>query len=226
VRRYIFPLILGLGGCAILISLGVWQIKRLAWKEALLAAIDAKIHDAPVPIAGLGAPDPAGARYLPVTATGRTTGPEILVLSGRKDQGAGYEVISAFETAEGRKLLVDRGFVAEEARSSPRPPVALTITGNLDWPNETDSYTPPPDPTTHIWFARDVPAMAKALGTDPLMVVIRKADGESPSIVPVPVDTAGIPNDHFEYALTWFSLAFVWAGMTAYLVWRIRQRTV
>ena len=32
-KRYIFPLILGLGGCAILLSLGFWQLRRLEWKE-------------------------------------------------------------------------------------------------------------------------------------------------------------------------------------------------
>jgi surfeit locus 1 family protein len=40
------------------------------------------------------------------------------------------------------------------------------------------------------------------------------------------VDTSGIPNDHWGYAVQWFSLAAVWLGMTAYLLWRIRQRTV
>lgn len=225
-RRYIFAVILGLGGIAILLSLGFWQLRRLEWKEALLAAIEAKIGAAPVALKTIGAPDAASQRYLPVTATGRTTGPELLVLSGKKDQGAGYEVIAAFETAGGRRILLDRGFIPEVVRATVRPPVALAITGNLDWPAEADSYTPPPDAATNLWFARDVTAMAKSLGTDPLLVVIRTAEGDSQAIVPVPVDTAGIPNDHLQYAITWFSLAAVWAGMTAYLLWRIRQRTV
>ena len=158
--------------------------------------------------------------------TGQTTGQEILVLSGKKDQGAGYEVISAFQTTEGRRILLDRGFIPEPARNTSRPPVALRVAGNLDWPQEADSYTPPPDAASNLWFARDVPAMAKSLGTDALLVVIRKAEGDTQAIVPVPVDTAGIPNDHLQYAITWFSLAVVWAGMTGYLLWRIRQRTV
>ncbi len=35
-----FLLVFGLGGASILVSLGVWQVQRLAWKEALLARID------------------------------------------------------------------------------------------------------------------------------------------------------------------------------------------
>ena len=224
-RRYIFAVILGLAGIAILVSLGVWQLKRLEWKEAILAVIEAKITTTPVPLSALGAPEPQRDRYLPVTASGHTTGEEILVLSGSKEQGPGYEIIAAFETAEGRRILLDRGLVSEAAKDQARPPVALTVTGNLAWPDESDSYTPPPDQASNLWFARDVDAMAKNLKTDPVLVVIRSAEGDSQAILPVPVDTAGIPNDHLSYAITWFSLAAVWAGMTGYLLWRIRKKT-
>lgn len=225
-RRVLFPLILGLGGIAILLSLGFWQLGRLEWKEAMLTEIAAKIDGAPVDIAALGSPDPVSQLYLPVTASGHTTGQEALVLSGKKNVGAGYEVIAVFETDSGRRVLIDRGFLSEDARDAARPPVALTVSGNLHWPNEADAYTPPPDAATGLWFARDVGAMATSLGTEPLMVVLRTAEGDAQGIEPRPVDTSGIPNDHMNYAITWFSLACVWAGMTLYLLWRIRRRTI
>jgi len=225
-RRIAFPLILGLGGLAILLSLGFWQLRRLEWKETMLTAIAARIEAEPVALAGLASPDRAADLYLPVTVSGTTTGEELLVLSGQKGVGAGYEVIAAFETDAGRRILIDRGFIGEEARGAPRPPVALVLTGNLPWPEESDAYTPPPDAATGLWFARDVAAMAESLKTDPLMVVIRTAEGDAQGIVPRPVDTSGIVNDHLEYAITWFSLAGVWAGMTLYLLWRIRRRTI
>jgi surfeit locus 1 family protein len=64
--------------------------------------------------------------------------------------------------------------------------------------------------------------MADALGTEPVMVVARLPTGDG--IAPMPVDTAGIPNDHLNYAITWFSLAAVWLGMTGLALWRIRRR--
>ncbi|MCV2868024.1 SURF1 family protein [Defluviimonas sp. WL0002] len=225
-RRVLFPLALGLCGIAILMSLGFWQLRRLEWKETMLDQIAARIDGTPVDVFALGSPDPETQIYLPVTASGRTTGQEILVLSGQKHVGAGYEVIAVLETDGGRRILIDRGFLSEDARDAARPPVALTVTGNLHWPNESDAYTPPPDATTGLWFARDVKAMAESLETDPLMVVIRTAEGDAQGIVPRPVDTSGIPNDHMNYAITWFSLAAVWAGMTLYLLWRIRRRTI
>lgn len=225
-RRYLFPLILGLGGIAILVNLGLWQLRRLEWKEALLAGIEARIHAAPEALPATGAADPAAQKYLPVTASGRTTGQELHVLTGMQGYGAGYEVIAAFETAEGRRILLDRGFVPEAAKGASRPPVALSVTGNLHWPEEKTGATPEPNLERNIWFARDVPAMAAALGTEPLLLVVARTEGDAQGILPVPVDTSGIPNDHLNYAITWFSLAAVWAGMTAYLLWRIRQRTV
>lgn len=223
--RYLFPLILGLGGIAILLALGIWQVRRLEVKEAMLARIEAMIAAAPVDLATLSGPSAQTDRYRAVTVAGQLTGEEILVLTGLKDLGAGYEVIAVLQTPDGRRLLVDRGFVAQARRDSPRPAGAVEITGNLDWPNEADAYTPPPDPATGIWFARDVAAMAAQLKTDAIMVVLRGADGRSPDIVPRPVDTAAIKNDHLHYAITWFSLAAVWTGMTGFLLWRIRRRT-
>lgn len=223
-RRYLFPVALGVGGVAILIGLGLWQLERLAWKQSVLAAIEAKIGAAPVAFETLDAPEKARDLYRPVSVTGRTTGEELLVLSGQQGVGAGYEVIAAFETASGRRILLDRGFVREAARDAERPSVRLKITGNLHWPDEADAYTPPPDPKTDLWFARDVAAMAGRLGTEPVLIVVRTAEGDMQGVAPVPVDTLNIPNNHLEYAVTWFSLAAIWAGMTAFLLWRIRQR--
>ena len=220
-RRMIVPLLFGLIGTAVLAGLGLWQLDRLAWKEAALADIAARIVADPV---GLPvSPDPEADRYLPVTATGFFTDESLDVLVSRKEIGAGVRVIEVFET-EGRRVLVDRGFVADGARVSPRGPDAPQVVGNLHWPDEVDSFTPPPDPQTGLWFARDVPAMAAQLGTEPLLIVARAPT--APGIEPMPVDTSGIPNNHLGYAVQWFGLAAVWLGMTAYLLWRIRRRTV
>ncbi|MDW4548308.1 SURF1 family protein [Defluviimonas sp. D31] len=223
--RSLSALMLGALGIAVLLSLGVWQLHRLAWKEGVIAAIEAQIGAEPVRLSTIASPDPAADLYRPVTVSGRTTGEELLVLTGRKGEGAGFEVIAVLETDDGKRVLLDRGFIPEAARDDARPPVALEVAGNLHWPRDADRYTPPPDPGTGLWFARDVEAMSENVNTMPLLVVARKVTGDAQGIVPVPVDTSTIPNDHRQYAITWFSLAGVWAGMTGFLLWRIRQRT-
>ncbi|ARC37456.1 SURF1 family protein [Paracoccus yeei] len=220
-RRYLFPLILGVLGCAILVSLGVWQLHRLAWKESMLADIQRSIEGAPVPLPA--AVDPS-MKYLPVTVSGTTTGQEIDVLSGTRESGGGYQIVSALVTDDGRRILLDRGFVDQDHKRDPRPPVRLDVVGNLHWPQEKGSATPAPNLDQNIWFARDVPAMAKALGTEPVLVVAAEVRGDAQGVEPIPVAIEGIPNNHLSYAVQWFMIAAVWAGMTVALIWRIRQR--
>ncbi len=220
--RFIFPLVAGLGGFAILIWLGVWQLQRLDWKEARLAAIDARIA---APAEALPAsPDPARDAFMPVRVTGTFTGEGLEVLGSLRDLGPGYRVIAVLQTDTGRRVLVDRGMIGEDHHNDPRTVTVATVTGNLHWPDEVDSYTPPPDAGRNLWFARDVPAMARALNAEPVLIVAREATGDG--IEPLPLDSSTIPNDHLNYAITWFSTAFVWLGMTALLVWRIRQRSL
>ena len=220
-RRLIFPLLLGLSGVVVLCSLGVWQMQRMDWKGSYLAEIERRI--ATVPVALPAQANPAADRYRPVFVEGRFTGEALEVLSATKLGGVGVRVIGVFE-AGGRRVLVDRGYLPEAARGAPREVTVARIEGNLQWPQDSDSFTPPPDAKTGMWYARDVVAMAGALGTEPLLIVARAPTGDG--IAPMPVDTSGIPNDHWGYAITWFLLALVWAGMTVGLVWRIRRRAV
>jgi surfeit locus 1 family protein len=221
--RLVFPLLLGLVGAAILAALGVWQLQRLAWKEAVLAAIEARLAAPPVVLPAV--PDPDADAYLAVAAEGAFLPGEALVLASPRGLGPGYRLITPFETADGQRILVDRGFLPEARRHDPRPPGPARIEGNLHWPDEADRFTPPPDAAAGLWFARDVPALAAALGTEPVLVVLRASDEAAPPARPLPLDTAAIPNDHLEYALTWFALAAVWLGMTGFLILRIRRGT-
>ena len=112
-----------------------------------------------------------------------------------------------------------------ETETAP-PEAALAVTGNLHWPDEVDSFTPDPDFEAGLVFARDVPVLAEALGTEPILIVARDVSGTDLRATPMPVTSAGIPNNHLGYAVQWFGLALVWAGMTAFLIWRIHARTV
>jgi len=219
-RRMIVPALFGLCGIAVLMALGVWQLQRMSWKEAVLAEIDARIGSAPVALPAV--PDPVADRFLPVQAAGRLTGDQLDVLVSRKQIGPGFRVIAVLETDTGRRVMVDRGFVLDEARGLPRDVTALDVVGNLVWPDEVDGFTPAPDVVRGMWFARDIPAMAEALKAEPVLIVAQSETGDG--IEPMPVDSSAIPNDHLNYAITWFSLAIAWAGMTGLLLWRMRRK--
>ncbi|MCA0927728.1 SURF1 family protein [Ruegeria profundi] len=216
-RRILFLLIFGIAGLAILLSLGVWQVQRLAWKEGLLKDIDARIAGDPVPLPV--APDAENDRYLPVAVSGQMLPGEVHVLVSVKQVGPGYRIIAPFLT-DNRTILIDRGFIPTTAKAANRELGEMDVVGNLHWPDEIDGYTPEADLDDNIWFARDVPALANALGAEPVLLIARSRT--DPGITPLPVDTAGIPNDHLQYAVTWFGLALVWAAMTVYFLWRSR----
>jgi surfeit locus 1 family protein len=220
--RVISVLVFGAVGVAILVSLGLWQMQRLTWKEGILADIEARIAAAPVDLPL--SPDPQADRYLPVAVTGRIGTDHVRVLVSQRRVGAGYRIISALETDAGRRVLLDRG-VLPVAEDVPPPPADLVqVTGNLHWPDERDGFTPENDLTENIWFARDMDALAAQLDTDPVLLIARTLTPLEPAITPLPVTVEGIPNDHLNYAITWFLLAAVWLGMTLFLLWRIRPR--
>jgi surfeit locus 1 family protein len=239
-RRMIAPLVFGIVGVAILLSLGFWQLRRLEWKEAILAEIAGRLAAEPVAVP----PDatPGADQYLRVRATGTLDSGELHVYTSVPQRGVGYRVIAPMTLADGRRVLLDRGFVPIGDKDAARPPGPIAVTGSLAWPQETDRFTSDPDRAKNIWFARDVPQMAAALETAPVMIVVAEsaaagAPGARPvsqpasqpvsqpasQPIPQPV-TVNIPNDHLQYAITWFLLAIVWTLMTGYLLYRIKRR--
>ena len=217
-RRLIFPVLLGVAGCAVLIWLGTWQIQRLAWKEEILARIESRIAADPVPLPDRPTFD--AHNYTNVVLSGVPKGDELHVLMSGTAAGTGFRVISAFVTTNGRRVLLDQGLLALDQKTLPSTVGDVDITGNLIWPDDRNSMTPDPDLSENIWFARDVPQMADALGTEEVMVVLRTSSMPDPRLTPLPVDTGNIKNDHLEYAITWFLLAIVWAVMSVFLIVR------
>ncbi|GAA3869059.1 SURF1 family protein [Celeribacter arenosi] len=209
-------------GFAVMVTLGVWQLQRLEWKEGELAKITSAQQAAPVPLDALS--DPAAEKYRPVFVTGTLGTDEIFILVSTRDRGAGYRVISPLETATGRRVLIDRGYIPLEAKDVSRPlQTDITVNGNVHVPDDRNASTPQNDVAGNIWFARDVDDLAAALQTEPVLIVARSDTGQG--ILPLPVTTEGIPNNHLSYAIQWFLFAAIWAGVTTVLAWRIRART-
>ena len=218
--RILAPLSFGIAGIAVLLWLGTWQLERLQWKQAILADIDARITAAPLPVPTT--PDPVKDRYQPVALQGQFAGQTLRVLVSQKQIGAGYRLITALDTEIG-PVLVDRGFVPVAAPMPALPVGQVQVAGNLHWPDDRNSATPENDVAGNTWFARDVAQMAAQLQTRPLLVVARQISPAEAGVTPLPVDSSAIPNDHLNYAITWYSLAVVWAAMTLYFLWRNRR---
>ncbi|MBK1640108.1 SURF1 family protein, partial [Rhodothalassium salexigens] len=223
------PTLLTLAALAILIGLGLWQLQRLDWKTALLDEIDARM-DQPAVALPARIDDPARWRYRPVRLTGRFDhAREQYVFSGRR--GGGWMVYTPLIRDAGPPVLVNRGLVPDDRRapetrpqSQPEGPVSVTGIARLSRPGGW--LVPAPEPATRSFYAADRDALAAAMGLAPVAPVMvdaetrvdvdMAADGEAGGPDPLPrggQTRVDIPNDHLEYALTWFALALVLLGV-------------
>lgn len=220
-RRIALLIVATLAGGGLLLGLGVWQLERLAWKEGLIAEIEARLAAEPVVLPAT--PDAERDRFLRVRVEGRIGEGMLRVLTPLAGRGAGFRVIVPVETGTGRRILVDLGIIPEALKDGlDLPGRRVSLTGALHWPDEVDRFTPPPDRARGIWFARDLDAMAQALGTEPVLVV---ADAHDLGPWPEPrrVGT-GLRNDHLGYAITWFSLALALEVIGVMLILRELRR--
>ena len=222
-KRIWFIVFIGFAGTACLLYLGKWQIDRLYWKLDVLKKIDQKIAAAPVPLPA--EPSESVHKYLSVEISGQFLQESIRVLASKKRYGAGYRIIHVFR-ANGRRLLVDLGFVGLETDYDVDLINDISIVGNLHWPDEVDNFTPEPDLENNIWFARNVERVASALQTEPILIILKDSTLKDQNIKPMPIDTTHIPNDHLQYAITWFSLAIIWALMSCLFIWTTRQKAL
>ncbi len=200
----------------VLVALGVWQLERRTEKHAFLARIAERGAMAPAPIEILLATGDYAA-HRPTTAQGAyIAGHQAYVFAPRTDKGPtiqGYKRVSAFALASGGTILVDEGWVPAESRE--RPDVSAEqseteIEGVLRPATAVGAFTPPPDEAKRVVFVRDSSSIANLLGLTlktPLVFEVTARIGENaPEPLPYAVD---IPDNHLNYALTWFSLALV-----------------
>ncbi|ULR43252.1 SURF1 family protein [Rhizobium sp. K102] len=207
---------------AILISLGTWQVERLHWKEGLLADIATRQAAAPVPLADIEAMAASGGdiEYRKVTATGRYINNKERHFFATWRGQTGFYVYTPLELADGRILFVNRGFVPYENKE---PEMRMqgqltdhqTVTGlaRAKLPGKPSSLVPDNDVAKNIFYWKDLDVMAESVGLDKARVLPFFVDADSapnPAGLPIGgVTQVDLPNDHLQYALTWYGLAAV-----------------
>ena len=231
-RRFSLLLTATVGVCLVaLICLGVWQLQRLAWKQALLARIAAlsAAPAEPLEVVLRRLSDQVDIEYVRVqTACPALEKLPTLRLYSVKDGVSGYRLIAACPLAADRygSILVDRGFIPREVVETPPTPVLLSqpIVGVLRKGDAANSFSPKNSPDANQWYVRDVAAMASRLNAPkpaPIFLMLESPapTGPGPQPAAVPND---IPNNHLSYALTWFGLALALLGV--YIAKLIRDR--
>lgn len=210
--------VLGLG---ILMWIGFWQLERLEWKTALLAKIETNMAMTPIPLAGLAGLEENEFRR--VCASGQFLHEQELYLFSTNLTGAGgYHVYTPLIIADGKALLVNRGWVPNPrkdpaTRLAGQLPGVQMVCGVLRLDGKKRRFAPENDPAKGVWFYRDREAMGRAAGLEgPVVAVIDANQTPNPGGYPVGGQTrVNIPNNHLGYAITWFGLALALAGVFA-----------
>ena len=216
-RPLLVPAIFTLLAGALLVGLGLWQLHRLAWKEAIIARIEARTKAPPQALPPTAAwtqlrPDDYEYRRVSFDGTFRND-KETLVFRSAAD-GPGYLVLTPLALQNGGTVLVNRGFVPDElkdkaTRPAGEPSGPVHVTGLMRQPEPRNLFTPADDPAKSQFFTRDPQLIAAHLGLIDAAPFTVDADvTANPGGWPRGGATElAIPNNHFEYALTWFGLA-------------------
>jgi surfeit locus 1 family protein len=239
-RRLVWPAVATIIAFLILVSLGRWQLDRLAWKEALITAIAERTKAEPVELLNAYSasyPSDLGYEYMRVKAKGRfLNSKERYLYAPDPDAGPGFEVLTPFATADGPIVFVNRGYVPE-ARQNPATRAAGLIEGDTEVvgllrnPAMKGTFTPDNDPAHNLWFWRDPYGLAASAftGEEGKNVLPVFLDAEAPAPGGWPRGGATrleLPNRHLEYALTWFGLAAALLGVfAAFAITRLRAPT-
>lgn len=239
-RGIIVPIVFTLAAVAALVALGTWQLERKSWKEALIAGLEEKLSAPPVALpAREGWPQLTAekdefrrvrfsAEFLDQEALVYTSGSAI-----RPDvSGPGYWVLSPARLTGGSRVIVNRGFVPEgkqdpNTRREGQPRGTIEIIGSMRWPEPRGLFTPNDTPAKNLWFVRDPAAMAAAKGwgsVAPFYIDQEEppAPGGLPKVGPL---KPSLPNNHLQYAVTWYGLALVILVSGALFV-RSRRREI
>jgi surfeit locus 1 family protein len=238
-RGLIGPALVALAAFSVLIALGAWQLERRTWKHNLIAILEARTAAAPMPLPARESwpqLDPAEMEFRRVRFPAEFLhDKEALVYTSgsalRRDaSGPGYWVFTPARLSDGRLVVVNRGFVPQDrqdpqTRTAGQFAGAVEVVGALRGPEARGWFTPDDDLTRNLWFVRDHIAMAaaKGWGTVAPFYVEQEAPpapGGLPQVGPI---QPNLPDNHLQYAVTWFGLAAVL--LAVFIVWMRSARS-
>lgn len=228
--------IVSFAALAALLALGTWQVQRLHWKEQLIATIDARISSKPRSLADVQTrlTTTGDVDYWPVTVSGEFRHEGERHFFATHQGQSGYFVYTPMALENGQFVLVNRGFVPFELKEPETRPEGQvedpqTVTGLAR--NRLDAkpslIVPDNDPAKNIFYWKDLDVMAATSGVgdqgDYLPFFIDANDAPNPGGLPVGgVTLIDLPNNHLQYAVTWYGLA---GALVAVLgAWLLRQR--
>jgi surfeit locus 1 family protein len=213
------PTVAALLTIAVCLTAASWQHRRMLEKEALQAAISAAAAQPAVPLPANVA-DWSEFRFRTVTLTGEFDARHQILIDNVQHAGrVGFGVVTPFVLDDGRKVLVDRGFVAGGATRAilPSPAVpqgAVTLQGRVDLPSlRYVELGKPVLPSGPLWQHLDPQKFSQATGIDVLPIVVKGIGPPGDGLV----EDDALPDTgiekHLSYMMQWLTFAAMAAGL-------------
>ncbi|HEY4090378.1 MAG TPA: SURF1 family protein [Luteibacter sp.] len=223
---------------AAFVALGTWQVHRRAWKHELIERVDARVHAQPVDAPGRGQWALVSAEsdeYRRVKLSGTFLQDKSVRVRASTELGLGSWLMTPLRRDNGEVVLVNRGFVtpswcAGKATCPTGPAGHTMVTGLLRMTEPKGAFLQKNDPAGGRWFSRDVAAITLAGGLADAAPYFVDADAASApgrtdgSDAPVGgLTVIAFPDNHLQYALTWYALALL-TLVGAWVVWRDQRK--
>jgi len=217
-RPALWPTLMSLPIFVVALGLGLWQMERREWKRDILDRMAVNQAARPLALDELLRGDPLSHEYGRVKFAGTFLHDKEFYLAARSlKNNVGLQVVTPLRTDDGRVVLFDRGWIPQDKKDPARRAEGqvvgrVELTGIVRRNQERRQFAPENAPDRNVWFHVDVPLMRGMAGGKPdpkLDAFFLEADAApNPGGVPVGGQTRlDIPNDHLQYAITWFSLA-------------------
>lgn len=237
-REFLLRGLVVLAAFLVLVGLGTWQLQRRAWKQDLLATLTERLAAPPVSL-----PDPSEWPRLSreqyefrrvVFPAEYLLDRDALVYSigsslrAGEPTGPGYYVFTPARLLNGGIVMVNRGFVPEAlrdpaTRAEGQIAGTVAVLGVLRWPDPPSMFTPAAEPGKNLWFARDPAPIAAAKGVQAAPFYVEQESPFPAKGWPLPAHLRpNLPNNHLQYAITWYGLAA--ALLLVFIAWAVGRR--
>jgi surfeit locus 1 family protein len=217
IRKLLWPSLMTAIMLIVLLGLGTWQMRRLAWKEAILAQITNAEIAPPVPLPPAPTSEPA--QFAKVAVTGSFMHDKAAIYgadvhSTRTGPELGAALIEPLQRDGAVAILVDRGWVPlKRMQPVAMPDGKVTVVGFVYPGVAPGLFSARDDVAARHFYTLDPAAIGAALGLAHVAPFILVAVGPPPApgadiALPIPAEhLPQPPNNHLQYAITWYGLA-------------------
>jgi len=192
----------------ILVSLGTWQLERLRWKTDILTSMKTSLSLPPLEISNDIIKNINNYSYRQIQLTGSYLYTNhFTIYSKVLNKKVGKHLVIPFKTQYGT-ILVNRGFIPKDYKiPGSSETEIIKINGIVKFQQSINYFTPQNNIFKNEWYYINIDEVSEYISV-PLLNFYIVEENNIDEEYPVGSQyNINIPNDHLQYAITWFSLA-------------------